>query len=527
MEEEVSLAIGKMKNGKSSGPDSLKNEHFKLLLDLLLPEITAFCNLCVMKGSFPERFRYANLKLLFKGKGDPEDKNSYRGISLSSVFYNLLDRVLHSRIYSTLIDYIPDNQYGFVRGKSTIQAVNKLISEINFTVYEKKTPLYALFLDVKKAFDSVDRKVIFQKLIDTEKLSKVELNFIAHILDLNFLNIADGVAISKLIIQSNGVRQGGCSSPFFFNFSIAEINEVLKNLKGVTAMLYADDIVLTSENLTSLREALKLLKEYLLNRNLKLNLDKCKIMKFRTNGKGRYKADDVVELDGVKIEFVREFTYLGVVFQVSGTTFTKHIQKRVRAALLATYNIRELRNLSVDTAVKLFDLKISPIASYAIEAIWPFLSASDFEKLEKVKTRFFKKVLGLSKYTRSRFVYELLDTDLFMHDLKQKFSLNETIAFNSFFEERLLNKLNICDEFYETETMNNLKWKNALFADRHVFTRFACHGFHHLFCKNQSFHFEAENKCICKFCGLMCRQYHIMTCSEKKMSLREAAKLKK
>jgi len=181
----------------------------------------------------------------------------------------------------------------------------------------------------------------------------------------------------------------------------------------------------------------------------------------------------------------------------------------------------------VDTAVKLFDLKISPIASYAIEAIWPYLSARDFDQLEKVKTRYLKKVLGLSKYTRSRFVYELLDTDLFMHDLKQKFSLKETIAFNTFFEERLLNKLNICDEFYDTETMNNFQWKNALFADRHVFTRFACHGYHHLFCKNLNFHFEAENDCFCKYCGQLCKQYHIMTCSKKKMSLREAAKMKK
>jgi len=171
-------------------------------------------------------------------------------------------------------------------------------------------------------------------------LSKVELNFIAHIQDLNFLNIVDDVAISKLIVQSNGVQQGGCSSPFFFNFSNSEINEVLKNLKGATVMLYADDIVLTSENLTLLKEALQLLKNYLLIRNLKLNLEKCKIMKFRNQGKGRYRAENVLELDGVKIEFVRGFTYLGVVFQVPGTTFTKHIEKRVRSELLGNITFK-------------------------------------------------------------------------------------------------------------------------------------------------------------------------------------------
>ena len=90
-------------------------------------------------------------------------------------------------------------------------------------------------------------------------------------------------------------------------------------------------------------------------------------MKFRNKGRGRYKLTDKLELDGVNIEFVTEFTYLGVVFQPSGISFNKHIEKRVRAALLATYNIPQLQSLSIKTAIKFFDLKVSPIASYAIE----------------------------------------------------------------------------------------------------------------------------------------------------------------
>jgi len=64
-------------------------------------------------------------------------------------------------------------------------------------------------------------------------------------------------------------------------------------------------------------------------------------------------------------------------------------------------------------------------------------------RLEKVKTRYFKKVLGLSKYTRSRFVYELLDFDLFIHDLKIKFSLADRQEFEHYFETKMLKKLNI------------------------------------------------------------------------------------
>jgi len=80
---------------------------------------------------------------------------------------------------------------------------------------------------------------------------------------------------------------------------------------------------------------------------------------------------DKLELDGVNIEFVTEFTYLGVVFQPSGISFNKHIEKRVCAALFATYNIPQLQSLSIQTAIK--DLIMSPIASYAImKKLGPF-----------------------------------------------------------------------------------------------------------------------------------------------------------
>jgi hypothetical protein len=146
---------------------------------------------------------------------------------------------------------------------------------------------------------------------------------------------------------------------------------------------------------------------------------------------------------------VTEFTYLGVVFQPSGISFNKHIEKRVRATLLATYNIPQLQLfLSLKTAINLFDLKVSPIASYAIEEIRQFLSKNDLDKLESVKTRYFKRKLGLSKYNRSRFVYALLDYNLYVSDLKLQFALPDTNAFNKFCEANLGKQTEICDEFY-------------------------------------------------------------------------------
>ncbi|CAB3388513.1 Hypothetical predicted protein [Cloeon dipterum] len=162
LKTEIELALGGMKNKKAPGPDNLQNE-----------------------------------VLLYKGKGGVSDVNSYRGISLCCSLYNLLDRVMSNRLYSQLIDLIPANQFGFVKGRSTIQAVQVLVDEINFVVYEQKMPLYALFLDVKKAFDSVSRYFIFEELVGTGRFSVGELNLLAEMLDANLLTVRDGISECK------------------------------------------------------------------------------------------------------------------------------------------------------------------------------------------------------------------------------------------------------------------------------------------------------------------------------------------
>jgi Reverse transcriptase (RNA-dependent DNA polymerase) len=77
-------------------------------------------------------------------------------------------RVLKNRLYSHLAQDIPGNQFGFVKGRSTIQAIKLVIEQINTTVYSgAKKPLYALFLDVKKAFDSIATEDLFFKNLST------------------------------------------------------------------------------------------------------------------------------------------------------------------------------------------------------------------------------------------------------------------------------------------------------------------------------------------------------------------------
>jgi len=432
---------------------------------------------------------------------------------------------LYARIFSQTSNLIPENQYGFCPGRSTIQAINSLIEKIEQAQQNEK-PLYVLFIDIRKAFDTCSREKVLETLASKSNLSKTELLFISELLKENFYIIDDKVNISEKITQTQGLKQGSVLSPLFFNLANHDINEAVKHLQNLSLLSYADDTALASTDLNVIKNAILALIKYFEERNLALNLDKCKIMKFRKNGQGRYKKTDKLEINGTNIEFVKSFNYLGVTFQSSGMSFNDHIHRRRKFAMFATFDLPKLCSLSIDTGLKLFNLKIAPILSYGIEAIWKYLTLSDFRIIEKVKGCFIRKLLSVDKSSRSKFTYSLVNSKLFVEELKQKFNLPETPAFLKFYDQRL-NELNtLPDNFFAIDAFTNEDWKGPQYKLRHVFTRFACHGFHHLICKNKTFHASENDKCICELCEKPCDRYHLKDCTHRVKSIIEYATMK-
>lgn len=78
-------------------------------------------------------------------------------------------------------------------------------------------------------------------------------------LDVNFLKVRHGVCESKSILQSNGARQGGCLTPFLFIYGMNDINSILDDFPNVKMIIYADDIVLFSNNLPDNQKAVSLI----------------------------------------------------------------------------------------------------------------------------------------------------------------------------------------------------------------------------------------------------------------------------
>lgn len=273
----------------------------------------------------------------------------------------------------------------------------------------------------------------------------------------------------------------------------------------VKVLKYADDLVLYSTSRFHLQQALGTLASYVNEVGLTINSKKTEAMKFRRGG--RLAARDKLTLAGQNVEFVNNFTYLGITLSTTGTSFTKHIEERSRKALMAAAAIKDPQKLSLSTALALFDLKVAPVASYGIERVWKHLSLQNLVTLDRAKSFFLKRVLCLHRSTKNRLVYLLADSTNLVDDICLRFALPETPAYKEFTQLRDAKRASIEPEFFETPAMKTTHWKGINVDTRHLLTRHAIHGFHHDYCTTETFH-EPHRDCLCKRCHEGCSRYH-------------------
>jgi len=155
---EVELAIDKLKSHKSPGIDQIPAELIKAGGRTICLEIHKLITSIWKKEELPEEWKESIIIPIHK-KGDKTDCNNNRGISLFPTTYKILSNILLSILIPYAKEIIGGHQCGFRRNRSTIDHIFCL-RQILEKKWEYSEEVHQLFLDFKKTYDSVGRKVL-------------------------------------------------------------------------------------------------------------------------------------------------------------------------------------------------------------------------------------------------------------------------------------------------------------------------------------------------------------------------------
>ena len=160
----ISNAIEQLKNGKAAGPDEVPTTIVKDVGDLVSKPLSMIFNSSLEKGIFPDIWKFARVTPIFKS-GAKKDVYNYRPISVTSIFSRMLERIVHDQMFDFLLEnnVITKNQSAFRKLYSTITSLICSTDHWYENIDNKKLNL-TIFLDLKKAFDMVDHKILVEKI---------------------------------------------------------------------------------------------------------------------------------------------------------------------------------------------------------------------------------------------------------------------------------------------------------------------------------------------------------------------------
>jgi hypothetical protein len=312
-QNEILNILDKMKAKKSCGHDKLNAHFLKQIKFEISAPLAILMNRSMNEGIVPDTLKLAKVIPIYKSK-DKQQFNNYRPISLLPCVSKILEKVIHKRVYNFLAvhDVFYNKQYGFRPKHSTINAVQELIYD-TLNSFEGNTCTVSAFLDLSKAFDTIDHAILLKKL-NHYGIRGVALDWFRSYLTNRRQYTCFKNACSDTMLIGCGVPQGSVLGPLLF---IIYSNDCPKSLNICTCILFADDttVFYSHQHLPTLLKLVENDLENLLNwfksNKLSLNVTKTNLIIFSKNDLPNY--DELsITVDAVLLKPVKSVKFLGI-----------------------------------------------------------------------------------------------------------------------------------------------------------------------------------------------------------------------
>ena len=388
---EVTKVIGGLKN-KGNRLLDIHPTVVKENVNAFSQHIVILYNLSLTESEYPDKSKIGRVNPVHKS-GPTGCIDNYRPISVLPLFSKVFEKLTLMRMTSfiTRFSILSPCQFGFRSGRSTTQAITRLLSYIH-EAYHSKIYCACFFLDLRKAFDTVDHRILKEKLMHYGFRGSSGAYLKSYFHNRSQYVYLNGYK-SNMMPIFNGVPQGSILGPLCFSLFINDLPLAV----DADTVLFADDAAFVIKALSLADLYLKINKlftdiaSYLNNNRLIANSSKSKLMMFSSRP-----AHDLPELmfaDSI-IEWVNEFKYLGLTI-TNNLSYAKHINKVSLNVSRITGIFGNLRSVvPLEVLFKLFYALAYPhLISHIV--IWGSAPASHLKVLATRLNNMLRVILGV------------------------------------------------------------------------------------------------------------------------------------
>nr|VZI51255.1 unnamed protein product [Spirometra erinaceieuropaei] len=396
--QETIRAVQQLSSGKAPGSDAIPTEVYKHGGPLLMDHLTALFQEMWRQGEVPQDFKDATILHLYKRKGNRQVCDNHRGISLLNIAGKIFARILLNRLNNHLEQgLLPESQCGFRRHRGTTDMIFAA-RQLQKKCQEMRTHLYSTFMDLTKAFDTVNREElwkIMQKFGCPERFTQM----VRQLHDGMMARVTDNGAVSEAFAVTNGVKQGCVLAPTLFSLMFSAmlmdayrderpgirivyrtdghlLNHRRMNFQSrvsaatVHELLFADDCALNTTSEEQMQRSMDLFSAACENFGLVINTQKTVVMHQPPPNSATAPNAPQISVNGTQLQVVENFPYLGSTLS-RNTKIDDEVANRISKASQAFGRLQSTvwnrHGLQLSTKLKMYKVVILPTLLYGAE----------------------------------------------------------------------------------------------------------------------------------------------------------------